>query len=127
RYISGFMFYFSLLFCPISACSHFFFFTDPAPTAIYTLSLHDALPISPRPLERALPLVHPPLRLLALHPRLEPLRDFPLLRDFLRSEEHTSELQSRENLVCRLLLEKKKKKKYHTLTDHYITIRESLL
>src|SRR5579883_3667541 len=71
----------------------FFFFNDTATTEIYTLSLHDALPISggtgafasgtPRPGRPGGP----------------------------RSEEHTSELQSRENLVCRLLLEKKKKKK----------------
>src|SRR6267142_7285170 len=68
----------------------FFFFNDTATTEIYTLSLHDALPISSayhrqpqaRPCEAGLP------------PK--------------RSEEHTSELQSHVNLVCRLLLEKKK-------------------
>src|SRR6267154_4738947 len=64
---------------------------------------HSPLSPTPRPLERALPLSHPPLGLLALHLRLEALRDFPL-----RSEEHTSELQSPVHLVCRLLLEKKK-------------------
>src|SRR6267143_7126183 len=85
---------FSLFFHLISAQTFFyffFFFNDTATTEIYTLSLHDALPISrwssptptcwwrstPRP----------------------------------RSEEHTSELQSQFHLVCRLLLEKKKKKK----------------
>src|SRR5690606_39575808 len=48
-----------------------------------------------------------------VHPRLDPLQGF-------RSEEHTSELQSRENLVCRLLLEKKKKRKtYKTITTQY--------
>src|SRR5436309_8330879 len=70
----------------------FFFFNDTATTEIYTLSLHDALPISlrsPRPLPR-----HSP----------DKYRVVPAVR----SEEHTSELQSRENLVCRLLLEKKK-------------------
>src|SRR5436190_17297762 len=50
--------------------------------------LPSPLPPPPRPLERALPLVHPPLRLLALHPRLEPLCDFPLLRDFLAARPH---------------------------------------
>src|SRR6202044_4283543 len=69
----------------------FFFFNDTATTEIYTLSLHDALPISP-PFARRSPCgLCSPLR--GLSPR---------------SEEHTSELQSRENLVCRLLLEKKK-------------------
>src|SRR5579864_9837587 len=72
----------------------FFFFNDTATTEIYTLSLHDALPISTR--------CHPP-------PRFRR----PLRRAFSRSEEHTSELQSHVNLVCRLLLEKKKKKIIH--------------
>src|SRR5690606_41804914 len=80
-----------------------FFFPDPATTEIYTLSLHDALPISvlgavrlgaerQRPEERA-----------GHHAALRRGRSV-----WGRSEEHTSELQSRENLVCRLLLEKKK-------------------
>src|SRR5574341_2634206 len=72
--------------------AYFFFFNDTATTEIYTLSLHDALPIS------ALGL---------------PSRGWPtlptLMKYFRRSEEHTSELQSPTNLVCRLLLEKKKK------------------
>src|SRR5438270_2582433 len=85
-----------------------FFFNDPAAAEIYTLSLHDALPISgtggrtrtdratgskpglPRP-----PPAPSPGDPAAGHPP--------------RSEEHTSELQSQSNLVCRLLLEKKKK------------------
>src|SRR2546426_5213925 len=76
----------------------FFFFNDTATTEIYTLSLHDALPISPDILLGA---SEPARRLRALADpsRLEPQR----------SEEHTSELQSPCNLVCRLLLEKKKK------------------
>src|SRR3712207_9595912 len=90
-----------------------FFFNDTATTEIYTLSLHDALPISGElgdvhhphlvVLERAvhareIPVLHPPVR-----------QETPaLVRQ--RSEEHTSELQSRQYLVCRLLLEKKKKK-----------------
>src|SRR5437867_9839467 len=83
-----------------------FFFTDPATTAIYTLSLHDALPILARML-KARELTH-----------LGHDRHGAGLRDpaqALRSEEHTSELQSPYDLVCRLLLEKKKKKKY---SDH---------
>src|SRR5256885_6778581 len=75
----------------------FFFFNDTATTEIYTLSLHDALPISPvdeRPQARAEPF---------LRRRLFGLRELAQ-----RSEEHTSELQSPCNLVCRLLLEKKK-------------------
>src|SRR5690349_23460497 len=80
----------------------FFFFNDTATTEIYTLSLHDALPIY-----------------------LTFLRRFPDSNGFAfwvnqlnsglfndRSEEHTSELQSRRDLVCRLLLEKKKIKYY---------------
>src|SRR6266478_1328684 len=71
----------------------FFFFNDTATTEIYTLSLHDALPIlSPRARSKASAMggwAHPAVP--------------------SRSEEHTSELQSQSNLVCRLLLEKKKK------------------
>src|SRR6266403_5819935 len=77
-----------------------FFFNDTATTEIYTLSLHDALPISADPVwlwrrERILS-----------RQRHFSRRPTHLLR--LRSEEHTSELQSRRDLVCRLLLEKKK-------------------
>src|SRR5258707_7226503 len=84
--------------------SVFFFFNDTATTEIYTLSLHDALPICLN------------------HPNSVAIIDFGktsdgqlyLVMEFLRgkdlrSEEHTSELQSRQYLVCRLLLEKKKK------------------
>src|SRR5206468_12441303 len=108
---------------------HIFFSTHPPPTEIYTLSLHDALPISDqhqrairgegelreraaktaarldqrdqaargdvKPLEHALEIMAD----LAQQPMVLPAR---------RSEEHTSELQSRSDLVCRLLLEKKK-------------------
>src|SRR5690242_21220888 len=95
------------------------FFNDPAATEIYTLSLHDALPIydaeailkldrqeiwreksgAPRTAFAA-HTFNETFRLLASHPRL------------IRSEEHTSELQSHVNLVCRLLLEKKKHIQY---------------
>src|SRR5450432_522750 len=71
----------------------FFFFNDTATTEIYTLSLHDALPIS-----------NESLCGFALTSKAS---TFALARS--RSEEHTSELQSRSDLVCRLLLEKKKK------------------
>src|SRR3989442_10361970 len=77
----------------------FFFFNDTATTEIYTLSLHDALPIFLADAEQALDVAlalgrhgHELGKRMALNPR---------------SEEHTSELQSRPHLVCRLLLEKK--------------------
>src|SRR5688572_31849785 len=76
-------------------CTFFFFFNDTATTEIYTLSLHDALPI--------------------FHKKGAVIwrRKIPRSRSrksvTSRSEEHTSELQSQSNLVCRLLLEKKKK------------------
>src|SRR5438874_10593870 len=73
-----------------------FFFNDTATTEIYTLSLHDALPIS-RP--RRAPSAGPY--------RWSSSTDNPSSSSS-RSEEHTSELQSRRDLVCRLLLEKKK-------------------
>src|SRR5574338_1538835 len=78
----------------------FFFFNDTATTEIYTLSLHDALPI----LGGALGLTRGPRR-----PR--PSRPSRRSRPPRRSEEHTSELQSPWHLVCRLLLEKKKNTK----------------
>src|SRR3712207_6978557 len=86
----------------------FFFFNDTATTEIYTLSLHDALPILAvggavleRTEEPEQVAVHPAGDL-GVVKRLAP-RGLHLLR----SEEHTSELQSRQYLVCRLLLEKK--------------------
>src|SRR5258708_30630345 len=84
----------------------FFFFNDTATTEIYTLSLHDALPIfAPR---RA-PTV-PVLRRRTWSRAGRPSRTNPVWapRAACRSEEHTSELQSPDHLVCRLLLEKKK-------------------
>src|SRR6266478_4576735 len=74
-----------------------FFFNDTATTEIYTLSLHDALPIFARSRPRNTPRVR--------------RRGAGERSRERRSEEHTSELQSQSNLVCRLLLEKKKKKK----------------
>src|SRR5207248_9405856 len=102
----------------LTAISSSFFFNDPAPTEIYTLSLHDALPISRDRAEGAAGC--------AVVARLVERADDPQARvadhaaapgppglgiDVARSEEHTSELQSPYDLVCRLLLEKKKKKK----------------
>src|SRR2546422_2381593 len=75
----------------------FFFFNDTATTEIYTLSLHDALPISESTPSRA-----SFARQTATELRRSGTATVP------RSEEHTSELQSRLHLVCRLLLEKKK-------------------
>src|SRR6267142_6693930 len=79
----------------------FFFFNDTATTEIYTLSLHDALPISTFELSLRRWPPEPPL-----FTCISPMGP-------LRSEEHTSELQSHVNLVCRLLLEKKKKENMH--------------
>src|SRR3712207_8999739 len=97
-------------------CLGYFFFNDTATTEIYTLSLHDALPISlpsniqqkghphsnrghPNTTQKNVRKIHTAMRWRA--ERLE--------LPFERSEEHTSELQSRQYLVCRLLLEKKNK------------------
>src|SRR2546422_6837695 len=86
----------------------FFFFNDTATTEIYTLSLHDALPISDRGHRRVgLGEVDAGARHL-----VPPARG--------RSEEHTSELQSRLHLVCRLLLEKKKVPDKSTKIDLYV-------
>src|SRR2546430_8222278 len=94
----------------------FFFFNDTATTEIYTLSLHDALPICrprrPHP-TRSAPRPSRPGR-----PSLSSRRSSRPCRRWwgsARSEEHTSELQSQSNLVCRLLLEKKKKTHSHLL------------
>src|SRR3712207_8477593 len=96
----------------------FFFFNDTATTEIYTLSLHDALPIFPGPGAEAQGPRPDPVRLAGRgHPadhRADPgrrrgRRRRPPRARGRRSEEHTSELQSRQYLVCRLLLEKKKK------------------
>src|SRR5574344_647534 len=73
----------------------FFFFNDTATTEIYTLSLHDALPISQEvPVAKEIP---------------QAIAKNIAGKSQVRSEEHTSELQSPDHLVCRLLLEKKKK------------------
>src|SRR5439155_23299090 len=87
-----------------------FLFADTPPTMIYTLSLHDALPISAMMRLRVLAILMPALAMLALLPALGDAAaagQRALVLE-IRSEEHTSELQSRGHLVCRLLLEKKK-------------------
>src|SRR2546427_9405056 len=92
----------------------FFFFNDTATTEIYTLSLHDALPISRKCYKRSSGFGDGHNE--SARGMVEiVVADFSYLvgprADSLRSEEHTSELQSQSNLVCRLLLEKKKKKR----------------
>src|SRR2546429_1486232 len=87
----------------LTRCSHlsfffFFFFNDTATTEIYTLSLHDALPIC--------------FRSASAPKKQNHFRRRDSLSGAWRSEEHTSELQSRLHLVCRLLLEKKKLSSY---------------
>src|SRR3712207_8984601 len=104
--------------CLISSSAYsnciFFFFNDTATTEIYTLSLHDALPIWLAHVQDPLPARS------ADQERGEGVADAPLseeeqqrrrraIAELMRSEEHTSELQSRQYLVCRLLLEKKQK------------------
>src|SRR6202021_4173751 len=83
----------------LSVSFFFFFFNDTATTEIYTLSLHDALPISRARAAR-----------FADDIGVEIDRDHHIGAERARSEEHTSELQSSQYLVCRLLLEKTKNK-----------------
>src|SRR5438552_12351973 len=95
----------------------FFFFNDTATSDIYTLSLHDALPICSSAWAMCVcawllknPLSPPWPRLVAVS-----------TTNFARSEEHTSELQSPDHLVCRLLLEKKKK------TEHVVSAISNII
>src|SRR2546430_8815011 len=91
----------------ITSVDVIFFFNDTATTEIYTLSLHDALPICTRAAPAG---------------RRRCWRTFssiaPRSRRHGRSEEHTSELQSQSNLVCRLLLEKKNNVKLQRIPRH---------
>src|SRR2546422_6152123 len=101
-----------MIVCPPHFC--FFFFNDTATTEIYTLSLHDALPIS----RGCVPVAG----------RHRVRRRSPVLtriRRRVRSEEHTSELQSRLHLVCRLLLEKKKNNQTAHIHNCNATVRWS--
>src|SRR2546422_3545651 len=94
-----------------TSCFALFFFNDTATTEIYTLSLHDALPISEQRKT-------PPAQVRPERPGIaDAAKGNP--RAFWRSEEHTSELQSRLHLVCRLLLEKKKKREQCTNGSAY--------
>src|SRR2546430_10590200 len=99
----------------------FFFFNDTATTEIYTLSLHDALPISCMKRCRGIfcnsrARMNSARRLwFAQFSRADPSSRAGRFIANRRSEEHTSELQSQSNLVCRLLLEKKKKDKHSTI------------
>src|SRR5258708_13466388 len=96
---------------PATSFLLFFFFNDTATTEIYTLSLHDALPIystsSATPSAMSI--------FAKLHGKMDGWST-PSSRP--RSEEHTSELQSPDHLVCRLLLEKKKNATYRVLTRY---------
>src|SRR3712207_7837958 len=99
----------------------FFFFNDTATTEIYTLSLHDALPISKCTGTQSMP-GRTGSMLGSASGRSTPSARLTLFFTRTRSEEHTSELQSRQYLVCRLLLEKKKKIIIHKRTRKFITI-----
>src|SRR5687767_15621650 len=103
----------------------FFFFNDTAPTEIYTLSLHDALPIL-RDVDSGVEARHDEGggddgACQAAAPGVVALCAEAQVRIEMRSEEHTSELQSLAYLVCRLLLEKKKK---NPMKDHDLDTQE---
>src|SRR5699024_12284124 len=102
--ITSFLFYYDSLFLLAFLLFPLFFFNSTSPSEIYTLSLHDALPI-----------LYYSQRNLCLRfgrwLKILVLINIPSIKHIKRSEEHTSELQSRFDLVCRLLLEKKKKTK----------------
>src|SRR3712207_8228661 len=110
-------------------CVFFFFFNDTATTEIYTLSLHDALPISDRglmPGALGVDRAGADACVAALRPHQRAQPEARAAADdggVQRSEEHTFELQSRQYLVCRLLLEKKKKKCSNNLHNHVDVIR----
>src|SRR3712207_7181833 len=102
----------------------FFFFNDTATTEIYTLSLHDALPIFVFVTHDISLLIEFSDRVAIMYGGriVEQASAADIYRDPHRSEEHTSELQSRQYLVCRLLLEKKKlKTDLHTYFIHLVT------
>src|SRR2546430_10695433 len=104
----------------VSSLSFLFFFNDTATTEIYTLSLHDALPISFNRGKRKVGDVSADIKML-FHERT--LAQLVFIKE--RSEEHTSELQSQSNLVCRLLLEKKKKRSTTCLASNICRYRHS--
>src|SRR5690349_23384761 len=94
-----------------------FFLNAPATTEVYTLSLHDALPIWRSSTAVMLHRVGTNRRF-PRRPSVPALNARPAGEPPVRSEEHTSELQSRRDLVCRLLLEKKKKKNTEQSTPY---------
>src|SRR3712207_8836795 len=96
---------------PAAPYCHFFFFNDTATTEIYTLSLHDALPICDLRISEKLAAAKQEATT-ALQANVPP--DLLIKASIAEIGKHTSELQSRQYLVCRLLLEKKKNKKYNT-------------
>src|SRR5687768_18208958 len=102
----------------LSSLYPFFFFNDTATTEIYTLSLHDALPIYPTSVLACTKHFVGDGGTKDGVDRGDMVLEMPLVRKIhlpgYRSEEHTSELQSRLHLVCRLLLEKKKKYNNYT-------------
>src|SRR5437763_6496445 len=103
----------------------FFFFNVPAPTALYTLSLHDALPISSPSALRflaGLPFAATLMAILLVH-ELGHYFTARRYKTAVRSEEHTSELQSPMYLVCRLLLEKKKNRNKKDSVSHRLQSR----
>src|SRR3712207_7094123 len=107
-----------------SLVAYIFFFNDTATTEIYTLSLHDALPILPSGLNSTSYTKSvwpssgsPTAHIIVIDPQDGNRRARRIPGH--RSEEHTSELQSRQYLVCRLLLEKKK-------NDHKNTLRNTI-
>src|SRR5262249_61734387 len=108
---------------PLLPSSSLFFFNDTATTEIYTLSLHDALPISKRRPPRKSPWKPGVPGCVSVRNSTMGVK---VTSPLTRSEEHTSELQSLTNLVCRLLLEKKKKKDKHTLTALTVRARRCL-
>src|SRR5256885_5621244 len=94
---------------PCNVLFFFFFFNDTATTEIYTLSLHDALPISGAPTNAGSYAVAATVADANYSGSASGTLTITPATGTIRSEEHTSELQSPCNLVCRLLLEKKKK------------------
>src|SRR5687768_17965196 len=94
---------------------YFFFFNDTATTEIYTLSLHDALPICCRRGVARFTCRRASASFTTITCDRTASPRVIVVKEAERSEEHTSELQSRLHLVCRLLLEKKKKKTKKTI------------
>src|SRR5437899_3725568 len=101
--------------CLFTSCFFFFFFfNDTATTEIYTLSLHDALPILDDGAVQAFGVILKHQLPIGVHVVVDAAAR-------ARSEEHTSELQSLRHLVCRLLLEKKKKRRYRHVKSYCTT------